>query len=139
MFPNYVLSLVQRIHPFLSRLFWKINSWCQFLVSKRYVCSLRMICASYDHNMPTFEVFLSLFFLFHFFLCMFAKNYTSIAIYEKSFFSVHLHSYTRKKLFSLYPHALKNSFSLYRHGLYKISIRFQRFPFLFLIYTHCFI
>ena len=97
-----------------------------------------MICASYDHNMPTFEVFLSLFFLIHFFLCMFAKNYTSIIIYEKSFFS--LYTYVpihEKKLFSLYTHVLKNSFSLYRHGLYKISIPFQRFIFPFSIYTHC--
>ena len=78
-------------------------------------------------------------FCFIFFLCTFAKKKTihpSLSM-RKAFFSVHLRSYTRKKLFSLYTHALKNSFSLYRHGLYKISIPFQRFLFPFSIYTRC--
>ena len=68
-----------------------------------------------------------------------AKNYTSIAIYEKNcFFSLYTYiPIHEKKLFSLYTHALKNSFSLYRHGLYKISIPFQRFLFPFSIYTRC--
>ena len=50
---------------------------------------------------------------------------------RKAFFSVHLRSYTPKKIIPLYTHALKNSFSLYRHGLYKTSIHFQTFFFLF--------
>jgi len=55
-----------------------------------------MIYASYDHNMPTFEVFLVL--------------YTYVPIHGK------------KKLFSLFTHALKNSFSLYQYGLYIKSL-----------------
>ena len=57
-----------------------------------------MIYASYDHNMLTFEVFLSFSFCFIFYV---RKSYTSIVIYEKSFFFVHLHSYTRQT-FSVY-------------------------------------
>ena len=109
-----------------------------------------MIYASYDHNMLTFEVFLSLFFLFHFFLCMFAKNYTSIAIYEKSFFSVHLHSYTRKTL-SLYINMVyikplflfKDFFFLFQHtlifytkiSLYTLIAHTQEFLFTYYLYT----
>ena len=96
-----------------------------------------MICASYDNNMPTFEVFLSLFFLFHFSYACFQKTIHLSLSMRKAFFSVHLRSYTRKKLFSLYTHALKNSFSLYWHGLYKIFIPFQKFLFPFSIYTRC--
>jgi len=105
-----------------------------------------MICTSYDHNMPTFEVFLSLFFLFHFSYACFQKTIHLSLSMRKAFFSVHLRSYTRKKLFSLYTHALKNFFSLYRHGLYKTSIPFQKFLFQYtlvvytinsFIYTHC--
>ena len=95
-----------------------------------------MICTSYDHNMPAFEVFLSLSFLFHFFLCMFAKTYTSIAIYEKVLFSLYTYIPIHEKKF-LYTHALKNSFTLYRHGLYKTSIPFQIFLFPFSTYTRC--
>ena len=73
-----------------------------------------MICASYDHNMPIFEVFLSLFFLFHFFLCMITKNYTSITNYAKSLFLF-------KDFFSPFQYTLvvyiKISF-IYTHCLY---------------------
>ena len=82
------------------------------------------------------------FFLFSFcfifsYACLQKTIHPSLSMRKAFFFSVHLRSYTRKKLFSLYTHALKNSFSLYRHGLYKISIPFQRFLFPFSIYTHC--
>jgi len=56
------------------------------------------------------------------------KNYTSIVIYEKSFFFVHLHSYTRQNF--LYTRALK-TLSLYINMVYKTSIPFQRFLFPF--------
>ena len=91
-----------------------------------------MICASYDHNMLTFEVFLSLFFLFQFSYACLQKLYIHRYLWE-SFFSVHLHSYTRKA-FSVYTR-IKNSFSLYQHGLYRNSIPVQRLLFHFFQHT----
>jgi len=72
-------------------------------------------------------------FIFSMHVCK--KSIHPLLSMRKAFFFVHLRSYTRKKHFSLYTHALKNSFSLYRHGLYKTSIPFQRFLFPFSIYT----
>ena len=62
-----------------------------------------MIYASYDHNMPTFEVFLSFPFCFIFYVHK--KNYTSIAIYEKNF-SLYTHIPIHDEPF-LYTHTLK--------------------------------
>jgi len=83
--------------------------------------------------MPTFEVFLSLFFLFHFFLCMFAKNYTSIAIYEKSFFfSLYTYIPIHEKNFFLYIHMHWKTLSLYTDMVYiKPLFLFKDFFFLF--------
>ena len=66
-----------------------------------------MIYASYDHNMPTFEVFLSFFFLFHFF--MFAKTIHPLLSMRKAFLCTptflymnFFFVYTRIKTLSLY-------------------------------------
>ena len=72
-----------------------------------------MIYASYDHNMPTFEVCLPFSFCFIFYVC---KNYTSIAIYEKSF-SLYTYIPIHDKLF-LYTRALK-TLSLYINMVHK--------------------
>ena len=85
-----------------------------------------MIYASYDHNMPTFKVFLS--FSFCFIFLRLQKLYIHCYLWEKLFF-VHLHSYTRQT-FSVYTR-IKKSFSLYQHGLYTNSIPVQRFLFSF--------
>ena len=74
------------------------------------------------------------FFLFSFcfiFLMHVCKNYTSIAIYEKIFFSVHPHSYTRKNFF-LYTHVLLKTLSLYINMVYiKTLFLFKDFFFVF--------
>jgi len=69
--------------------------------------------------------------------CLQKTIHPSLSMRKAFFLCTPTFLYTKKKLFSLYTHALKNSFSLYRHGLYKISIPFQRFLFPFSIYTHC--
>ena len=73
-----------------------------------------MIYASYDHNMPTFEVFLSFPFCFIF---MFTKNYTSIAIYEKNF-SLYTYIPIHDELF-LYTHTLKFFLFTSTRSIYK--------------------
>ena len=80
--------------------------------------------------MPTIEVFLSLFFIVSFFYV--CKNYTFIAIYEKSF-SLYTYIPIHDKPF-LYTHALKTLY-LYQHSLYKNSIPVHRFLFHFSTYT----
>ena len=91
-----------------------------------------MIYSSYDHNMPTFEVFLSFSFWFIFYV---RKNYTSIVIYEKSF-SLYTYIPIHDKLF-LYTRALK-TLSLYINMVYKNPIPVQKFLFCFSIYTRGF-
>ena len=94
-----------------------------------------MIYASYDHNMLTFEVFLSFSFLFHFSCSQ--KNYTSIAIYEKNF-SLYTYIPIHDELF-LYTHALKlflftSTRSIYKpYSCSKISFRF--FQHTLVVYT----
>lgn len=106
-----------------------------------------MICASYDHNMLTFEVFHSLSFLFHFFLCIFAKTIHPSLSMRKAF-SLYTYIPIHEKLF-LYTHALKKTLSLYINMVYiKPLFLFKYFFFLFqhtlvfytkvfFIYTHC--
>ena len=91
-----------------------------------------MIYSSYDHNMPTFEVFLSFSFWFIFYV---RKNYTSITIYEKRF-SLYTYIPIHDKLF-MYTRALK-SLSLYINMVYKNPIPVQKFLFCFSIYTRGF-
>ena len=89
-----------------------------------------MIYASYDHNMPTFEVFLSFSFCFIFYVC---KNYTSIAIYEKSF-SLYTYIPIHDTL-SLYTHVSK-TLSLYINTVYITTLfLFKDFFFVFSTYT----
>ena len=116
-----------------------------------------MIYASYDHNMPTFKVFLSLFFLFHF-LCLqklYIHRYlweklflcTPTFLYTTNFFCIH----TNKKLFlfistrsiiNLYS-CSKISFSFFNiHSwftqkfLYIHSLLTHKNFFSHIIYTH---
>jgi len=84
------------------------------------------------------------FFLFSFcFIFYVRKNYTSIVIYEKSFFFVHLHSYTQQTF------SVHKTLYLYINMVYKNPILVQRFLFSFFnihswfytknffIYPHC--
>jgi len=85
-----------------------------------------MIYASYDHNMLTFEVFLSFSFVSFFYVF---KNYTSITNYKKSF-SLYTYIPIHDKLF-LYTHALK-TLSLYINMVYiKTLFLFKDFFFVF--------
>jgi len=105
------------------------------LLSMNDLCFLMTITCWPSRSFFLFS-FCFIFFLMH--VCKKKKKtiHPSLSM-RKAFFFVHLRSYTRKKLFSLYTHALKNSFSLYWHGLYKIFIPFQKFLFPFSIYTRC--
>ena len=72
-----------------------------------------------NHNMPTFEVFLSFSFLFFSFLFffIFTKNYTSIALYENNF-PLYTYIPIHNELF-LCTHALKPFLFMSTRSIYK--------------------
>jgi len=79
--------------------------------------------------MLTFEVFLSFSFFSFCFIFYVRKNNTPIIIYEKNFFFVHLHSYTRRT-FSVYTHI--KTLSLYINTVYiQTLFLFKDFFFVF--------
>jgi len=93
-----------------------------------------MIYASYDHNMPTFEVFLSFFLLFHF-LCL-QKLYIHRHLWES--FSLYTYIPIHDELF-LYTHALKLFLFISTRSIYKLyscsKISFSFFQHTLVVYT----
>ena len=108
-----------------------------------------MICASYDHNMLTFKVFLSLSFLFHFSYACFQKLYIHRYLWEKLFsLYTYIPIHEKNFFFSIYT-CIWKTLSLYINMVYiKPLFLFKNFFFHFqytlvvytknfFIYTHC--
>ena len=107
MFPSYVLSSVQWIHPFLSRFIPENKLLASVLCFQKTRLLFTNDLYFFNYNMSTFAVFLSFSFLFHFYI--FIKLYTYGPLWRN--LSLYIYTLIHDKIF-LYTHW--NSLSL-RH------------------------